>query len=99
RGLLSRFGGRGQTHARRTVRQSEQILAAHDVFDLSDALAVVIHDRVAGELVFLEGADDLAVVAGGQAEVFGDESRNHRHLCLDLIESAVRAGSKLIWGY
>ena len=81
-------------HAGGTIGQGEQVLAAHDVLDLAEALMIEVHDLTAGELVFLEGANDVAVIGGGEVAIPCYESGDHRHLRLNLVEGSVRAGGE-----
>ncbi len=98
--LRSAFGGAAQAHLHRAVGHVDDALLADDRVDLIDHAAVVGFQLVVGDLVDLEGADHLHIIATLHALGLGlgHQRRQLAHGRAGLHELQVRALDQLLRG-
>jgi hypothetical protein len=82
--------------ARRTVRERDQVLAAHDRLDAGEALAVDLDQPLVGNALLLQFADHVAVVGSLPAVLPCDHGRQRLHLVASLRESEQRPVHELV---
>ena len=95
RGLLRGLGGSGDPDPRRPVGKSNNLFIDDDLFNLLQPLLVKRQNGVAHQLLLLQFADHVAIVARRQVPLLRDLLRDGLHFGLKFTEHLVCHGSDL----